>query len=478
MKNKISLIVLSLIILLFGKVNAQDATILDKQSVIDSLTNVDPEIKKYFPRWKVCEPDLLVQLYQTFVFYGFPKEKLDPQNIEIMAAPREFEDDPYELLVITCGEVSMNSVQIESNVGSTLIGFLTGDLIYSGRMRGARSDFVKRDYCYQDIPVEIPLNQSQAETIINYMQPTNVTQAFTLSLFEQSLKIGETGFWLRSTLGNDELGYPYWYSGSSKITLQRPLYVNNDSKTSRAIPYLINAYLGGSYRISSGINPGDILAWIPERKLNNAADGKLVAGLDFYIPQYPLVGISVRAEFPFSVLEKYDIEKEDYGFYYVDPTERLIDNGRIDTVAPALRSAGVVSVFYNWWINPKKPENYIRFDLGLQYNEVKELGLDTRSGEGNSTIYSLDPSVDGLKLYHPTEFADWLYVKADYRNQAVFPFGFSLQYSNQTLMGDVWIPLFGNWLYLQAKYSTPLRKERPYEIRNFFMISPVLRLTI
>jgi len=36
-------------------------------------------------------------------------------------------------------------------------------------------------------------------------------------------------------------------------------------------------------------------------------------------------------------------------------------------------------------------------------------------------------------------------------------------------------------LYLEAKYSTPLRtasEERPWEIKNFFIISPVIRLNI
>lgn len=476
MKNNILVLALSIVILLLAKVSTQAQGIIDKQSVIDSLTNIDPEIKKYFPRWKICEPDLQIQIYQTFVFYNYPKDKLDQQSIEVMAAPKEFEEDPYQILVITCGEVSMNAVEVETYVGTTLIGFLSGEFIYSGPKRGEVNNIAKRDYCFQDIPIDFPLSQSQAETIINYLQPTNVSQAFALSLFEQSLKIGETGFWVRSIMGNDELGYPFWSTGASKITLQRPLYVNNDARTSKAIPYLINAYFGGSYRITSGLNPSSLLSWIPKRLLNNANDGKLVAGMDVYMPFKPEFGASIRAEFPLSKLEEYDIEKDKYGLY--EPQDRIIDNGRITQVAPTLRSSGIFAVFYNWWLNPKKPENYIRFDLGLHYSEVIELGVAERQGEGEAKIYSLKPGVDGLQTYKPNEFGDWLYAKVEYRNQAVFPFGMSLQYSNQIVMGDIWIPLFGNWFYIQAKYSTPLRVERPYEIRNFFMISPLLRLTI
>ena len=86
--------------------------------------------------------------------------------------------------------------------------------------------------------------------------------------------------------------------------------------------------------------------------------------------------------------------------------------------------------------------------------------------------------VQGLKTYKPEKLPAWLYFKVDYRSQAAFPFGASIQISNEIFLGRLYLPLFGNWLYLEGKYSTPLRDARPYEIKNFFMISPVLRLTI
>jgi hypothetical protein len=268
---------------------------------------------------------------------------------------------------------------------------------------------------------------------------------------------------------------PFWYTGSAKLALQRPLYVNKDSKTSRAFPFLINAYLGGSYRIESGLKPGGLMSWVPKRILNNANDGKMIAGFDFHMPFRPQLGLSMRAEFPLkNINEPFKIKESAYGMYEKeDPTD-----GRIHAVAPVLRTSGVVSAFYHWWLNPKNPENYLRFDLGLNYSEVKEFGAEYVVQPDLSKLYSLYPSGNDLKTFKPNEFGDWIYAKAEYRNQAAFPFGFSLQYSNQVILGDIWIPLFGSWFYLEAKYSTPLRPTRPYEIKNFFMISPVLRLTI
>ncbi|HAW09349.1 MAG TPA: hypothetical protein DCW42_09360 [Bacteroidetes bacterium] len=479
MNNKVQkslLIAFAIISLFFGRAYSQTSDILDKQAIIDSLTTIDPEIKKYFPRWKICEPDLQIQIYHSFAASNYSRDLLDQQSIEVLAAPREYDDEVFQILSITCGKASMNAVEIESQFGDILTGFLSGNYKYSGKERGTVQNIPKRDYCYTDIPIEIPLTQSQAAAIVNYLQPTNVNQAFTLSLFEQSIKIGETGFWLRSTIGNDEIGYPYWYAGENKIVLQRPLYVNKDTRTSRAIPYLINAYIGGAYRTSSGIDPGTMFSWIPKRTLNNAKDGKLVAGIDFNMPFKPELGVSLRAEVPMSDLkEDYTIELEKYG--YIIPSQQ-VDNGRIDSVAPILRTSGILSLYYNWWLNPQNPENYIRFDVGMTYSDVREFALVKSLGEGGAYIYSLSKYKSGLKLYKPNEFGDWVYMKIDYRNQAAFPFGVSVQYSNQILLGDVWIPIFGNWLYIEAKYSTPLRPLRPYEIRNFFMISPILRLTI
>lgn len=479
MNNKVRntlLLTLALFTIFFSKMYSQSETILDKQSIIDSLTTINPEIKKYFPRWKICEPDLQIQIYHAFIAANYDKDLLDQQSVEVLAAPREYDDEVFQILSISCGKASMNAVEIESQFGDILTGFISGYYKYTGKERGYAQDKAKRDYCFTDIPTEIPLTQSQADAIVNYLQPTNVNQAFTLSLFEQSIKIGETGFWLRSTMGNDEIGYPYWYAGENKIVLQRPLYVNKNSRTSRAIPYLINAYLGGAYRTASGIDPGSMFSWIPKRTLNNAKDGKLVAGMDFNMPFRPEFGVSLRAEIPMSDLkDDYTIELDKYGYYQPN---HLVDNGRVDSVAPTLRTSGVFSLYYNWWLNPQNPENYIRFDLGITYSDVKELALLNEPGEGNARIYSLSNNKTGLKLYKPNEFGDWVFFKIDYRNQAAFPFGASLQYSNQIILGDIWIPIFGNWLYIEAKYSTPLRPLRPYEIKNFFMISPILRLTI
>jgi len=485
MKN-ISLIIAITVVLISTSLTsiAQENPLLrvNRKDVIDSLTTLDPNIQKYFPRWKVCEPDLIFQLYNSFLYQGFDPEILSPQDIEILAAPKEFDADPYDLLLITCGQATLNTVDIETKLTDILIGFLSGAIHYSGVERGYQTEDGKRDYCFTDIPPDIPFSVSQAQTVIDYLQPTNVDHAFTLSLFEQSVKVGESGFWLRSTLGNDQVGYQFWSAGENKISLQRPLYINRDYGTQRGIPYLINVQLGGVYRINSGINNDNtLMGWVKSRALNGGPGGKIAAAFDFHMPFQPEVGISVNMELPFEGLTTRAIDQTTYAMTEVrEDVDFVLGDARsayrIDGIVPVLRSTGQVTLFYNWWLNKQRPENFFRFHFGISYAEVREYAR-YRDTDQLKTFIS-NEQIEGIKTYKPNQPADWMYFKAEYRNQDVYPFGASVQISNQIFLGRIYLPLFGNWFYLEGKYSTPMRDAHPYEIKNFFMISPVLRLTI
>jgi hypothetical protein len=220
------------------------------------------------------------------------------QDIEVLAAPRGENDRYFDILMISSGKVSLNGKQIDNNL-RVLSDYLSGRRIYDRNKAGDRSELGNRTYCYNEIPAEAPINETQAEAILEFFQPTNVDQAITLSLFEQSLKLGESGFWISNEIGRDQSGYPFWTAGESKIVLQRPLYVNNDSRTNQTIPYLINAYMGGAYRMTTGIDPsGSVLSWVQERKLNIGPGGKLIGGVDVHMPFKPEFGVHFDVELP------------------------------------------------------------------------------------------------------------------------------------------------------------------------------------
>jgi hypothetical protein len=454
-----------------------------EQTMIDALESLDNDIVKYFPRWKICEPTLQIHIFESFKEAGFDVSALNMSDIEVLAAPGDFDTEYgyYQILLISCGDAAMAPYRLSVHLTSRLRKEISGEYSYSGSGYG-------RTYCYKDIPPEIPVSNYQAEAIINYMQPSDVKHAFSLSLFEQNLKLGSTGFWLKSSLGNDPVGYQFWSSGEANIVLQRPLYLNKNVNTSRAIPYLIDFSLGAGYRIASGISGNNsIFTWLSDRTLNGPQNGSFIAGLNIHLPVMPELGLSMNAHIPFQALQTAAIEEEKWGkiaiedLYKLDAEREdegiyLADGTSPSHVVPVVQASGKVSLFYNWWMNKKNPENYLRADLGIAYAEVREMGVYDNAENPEEKMVSVD-NIEGLKTYK-SEGLDWLYFKLEYRNQATWPFGISAQISNQTFLGNIWVPIFGDWLLLEMKYSTLLRDPRPYELKNFLMFSPVIRITI
>ncbi len=471
--KKVYSIIAFAILLQLGSVGAfSQAT--ERDSVISSLTTIDPNIVKYFPRWKICEPNLQLQVFQSFLLNGRSKDRLDMQDIIVTAAPKSDPEDAYTILLIECGQESFSASDVDAYMKK--LSFLIID--------------PKRPYCHRDIPAEAPMSEKARAQITDYFMPTNVNHSISLSAFDQSLKIGNSGFWLHNQVGNDAIGYPFWNAGESRILLQRPLYENEDPETRRPIPYLINMRLGGDYRMrTTGLDRG-VLSFIPQRKLNGS-NGAGVMAIDVCAPFHPQLGLSVNYEPPFSSAPDSSVaEKETWATYAPKSTAqaKLMSDAGFDPqyIIPVLRSTGQVTLFYNWWLDPKVPENFFRLDVGMNYVEVQEWGyayLGKSSDSKNVAVSSKGNGapVTGLNTYHPTSFGDWLYLKLEYRSQSTFPFGVSAQYSNQNLMIRAYVPLIGEWLYLEGKYATPTVAEkdmRPWEMKNFFLVSPVIRLNI
>lgn len=436
----------------------------DPDSIVAALKTIDPNILKYFPRWRVCEPNLMIQLHQTFLLLGYSEEQLDMQRIIVTAAPTRRRGTEYDLLLIECGAAKMTSSEIEANIRG-LATFLADP---------------QRRYCYEEIPPTMPPTPAQAEAIINFTMPTAVGHAIAVSVFEQSLKLGRSGFWLRANTGADPIGYPFWAAGIARVLLQRPLIQNTDEATQKAIPHLLDAQLGIGYRITGGLDPDFLGGLIPTRKLNLGPGGQLVAGADFYFPFHPQLGTHVYTEIPLQGIDpSTSIDPTTYAILPLgadrDPLRASDPEIDPDRLVPILRSTGQWTLFYNWWSNPERPIHFLRVDLGLSYAEIAEAALLRHA---NATVSLTRQGVEGLQLYKPRELGDWLYLRLEYRNQSSFPFGVVLQYSNQILFGRAYVPIVGRWLYVEAKYATPLRPVRPFETRNFFVLSPLLRIAL
>jgi hypothetical protein len=487
MKNRI----ITLLALVFAlPIAAMAQPQFNEEAVVDSLLTINAELRTKFPRWKVCEPDLQYQIYQAFKILKYDPAKLDLQNIEVLAAPKGRRDRFYEILLITCGDATMNAQVIESQI-RTISRILSGrEKVYERPVSGEAIDD-ERAYCFVEIPAERPPRPSEAEAIQDWLRPENEEQAITASLFAQSLKIGKTGFWLESKIGNDRVGYPWWTAGENKIILSRPLY-NETADGERRFWDLISYHIGGVYRTTIGQDDdgeSSTFDFLPQRNLNSEPNGKIIGGFDIHMPFEDKLGISLNLELPYQDATGTQIDDADFVIYNVaDPrlrnggnTPRQFFTGVGDStlgVAPILRGTGQVTVFYNLWVNENVAENFFRFEAGLSYTEVQEY-LAVASFEDGKSVELIDSeNAIGLTNYTHADALDMLFLKATYRNQSVNPFEISTQLSNSILTVDGYLPLFGNWFLLQAKYATPLRDARYYEFDNFFMISPVIRITI
>jgi hypothetical protein len=182
-------------------------------SVYARLTSIDPELLQYFPRWYVCESDLQAKIFNAFRVLGYRRDRLDQQKIMVTAQPVANAEDPYEILIVECGLERMTAQEMSSNLPNIL----------------SKLSERTRQYCYSEIPTTTPASLPQTEAIVSFLQPTNVNHSFMLSAFEQSLKLGKSGFWVKNIMGTDQVGYHFWNAGEAKVVLQRPLYINSIS---------------------------------------------------------------------------------------------------------------------------------------------------------------------------------------------------------------------------------------------------------
>ncbi|MFZ9869741.1 MAG: hypothetical protein ACO3E0_01150 [Candidatus Kapaibacteriota bacterium] len=467
-----------------------------RDAAMQALTTIDENLVSYFPRWKLCEPDIAVKLKHVFTINERRPANLNGE-IRITAAPKSVDemDKPYDILLIQWGSfheganadlapgqapdyVTLNAQDIRTRVPERLVNLISGQ----ADAQGYDLDVPARSYCFYPIdPKEMP-TQEEVNEMVNFFQPTTKTHAMSISAFEQALKLGQGPgqVWLLSELGTDMVGMPFWTSGEGRVSLRINPIGNKNPNNNRALPSILSLRLGMAYRITGGIE-GDnqILDFIAPRLLDAGPGGKAVAGFDFNVPTMEEFGLSFHAELPLQGLgEGTEISNlETYVPYNTLVTDVPPTGRYADSTIYLLRGTGRVSLFYNWWPDRANPDNFFRIDLGMVYSEVQQTALWQRTPGVNT--FSLISDARGIQLYHPTEALDWVYAKIEYFNQAGRPFGVSAQIANQILMGRVFVPIVGQWLYLEAKYATNLRTElRPFDFNSFFMISPVIRFSI
>ncbi len=470
--------------LLFSGVQAvaQPPTEAELRKDIEDITRLDPDIRKYLPRWRILEADLKSKLMLYFRSVGVPVTERDSMTVTAsFADPKTGQQD---LLTIKVGSYPDGELSGTYKIRSTI-----GDGLYQS--------ILDRKYAHVVIEPATPVTDNAPERVPNVLNPTNAKQFIALSAFRQAVQLGTSGARLEHIIGNDEIGYHFWSSGQAKVLLDYPIIPLKDAELrANGVPDIFTMQLGIGYRAKFG-NPGDefLSDIISPRMLNGALGAKAYVQAEYRLPQVNDLGFSVNAELPFSKLETGSEEVRADETIVWAPEPR-IPRPRPDTVRAAyfLRTVAQGNIFWENWLNDY--EHFFRIRLGVSYQEVARgivrvnddyLSVDGESlmDENGTVVGAASPANLGNNIQytgfsHPTEFEDWIFARVEYLNQSGFPFGASAQIANRNLLLTGFIPVIPNWLFLEAKYSTPLLRDNPapWEHDTFFMISPILRFKI
>jgi hypothetical protein len=503
-----------------ARLQAQNQDTTSTGGIPNAFKNLDDRALPFLSRWTVCEAQVqkIIQLYFKNQLGRDPGAELS--KISIWGEPKR--NGKYELYQIKCGSAIAVKKEIEETMLQGMRDLLStpvgpeGDEAYC-------HDFVSVSSVGGKISTELEKKVGIGEN--NFRMPTGGRQYYSISAFDQMLRVGSTNWWIHNTIGNDNTGYMFWYAGEAKITAMRPLIDNYDNNTRRVVPNLLKLSGGVVYRLNDDVaNPNPRFTdFLRRRSLNMGPDPKVAVSFEGVLPlgednRTSVFGAKINAEIP--------IQRINEGVPLGEPTTfsrvlydestgiprgerlqlqanhpRFAENPQfitsrnpttgvdVQTITPILRTVAQATLFYTWWLevegSENPPDNIFRIDAGINYSEVTETALVQTGGAFGPTYYATANSVvpanrtgRGLVNFTPGNILDWVFVKFEYRNETSYPFGFSLQYSNQIFMGTGYLPIFGNWLYLEAKYARVLRNLRPYEAQDYFMISPVFRILI
>lgn len=470
------------------------------------LTQIDDRAIPFLSKWTICESQVQKMIQGWFKNTLSRDPGVDLGKINIQGEPKR--NGRFEIYRIQCGSAVAVRKEIDDMMLPAMKDLLAQPVGEEGEEKYCH-DFTAQSAVGSKVGNEIQQKVGIGEN--NYRMPTGGRQYFSLSAFEQFLRVGATNWWLQNYIGNDASGYQFWHAGEAKVIARRPLIDNSDNTTRRVIPNLLKFHLGYAYRLNDIVDNKSLLGDLaPKRQLNISGQGRMVAGMEAFIPlgedmRSSVLGVNVNLELPIARINESAV---------IDPTtytkinlkneakgERLEIIGPHPTgevefpkkdgivqdfvTSPLLRTSGQVTFFYTWWWevegSENPPDNIFRAELGVNYTEVQDVAIVRNIKTGlhhfmQNNIRGIGGP--GLVNYRPESIMDWIFAKFEYRNETTFPFGASVQLSNQIFMADFYFPLFGNWMYLEAKYAVPIRDKRPYELSSYFMISPVFRILI
>ena len=360
---------------------------------LQSLNEVDSVYLVHYPTWIVEDEDTRQRILKAF------------RNRQ-KAAP------PHGVIHIVTNPSRDEIVQI-TILGASMMG--------RGEVRLYISESLQRTILHTATPhSEISdLPEEFRKSKLPGAPPKDIS--FEASLFGGSLRFAN-GWGAEVKVGDDNLGYPFWSSGSIDYFL-----------------LLDRLKLGAVAPINTGLTEPDILGpvTISARRLNGAAG--FTAEFDQPIGSGMLV-----ARFSSGTLTKHN------------PDEQLTDTSQAYYLHTTAQLA------YGYTFSFENGEYIFTVNGGVGFHQVGKGVV-----QSDETIITTEKS----NFFSPI-------VKLDYIRHGKQMYGMGIQYYSSIVMVTAWTELFKDFFYVDLKYSTAVfRPAEPWEQPYFFMVSPRLRFT-
>lgn len=260
----------------------------------------------------------------------------------------------------------------------------------------------------------------------------------------------DKSFGLQAKLGIDEMGLPFWSSGTGQayLILRNKIFDQSVFKFGVVFPF--------------GVGETSTSSLFTSRKLAGgwgfAAEGMIPS---FNIP----AGLNLPLGF---------------SLQYVPPFQK---NGTVIDTSPNapiyyVSFAGTIYFPFIINLNPRRNTSFVQLQVGLGWEDITQ-GVALYEGFYDpvltgDTIKKGDPRIGNISTIRFVGVHATPHIRVDYVNHEAAKFGTFLQYDHNWMVG-AWIELF-NGFRIEMEYSAPLHHADPWESQSFFLISPRIRI--
>jgi hypothetical protein len=261
---------------------------------------------------------------------------------------------------------------------------------------------------------------------------------------------GTKSFGLQVRVGNDEVGLPFWSSGTGQafLILRNKIFEQSVFKFGLAFPF--------------GVGETSTSTLFPARKL---------AGGFGFVAEGTIPSFNIPAGLNLPI---------GFSVQYVAPFKKNSSVVNVANGATIYYPAFIGTIYFPFVVDlsPRRHTSFVQLQVGFGWEDVEE-AVAVYAGYHNpkyspDTIKAKDSRVGDVINLRVASSRASPRVRVDYVNHEAAKFGAFMQYDHMWMLGG-WIELFEGFR-IETELAAPLRPAEPWEPSSFFLISPRIRI--